>query len=136
MHLPNRVGAGSFGNTQCNLSELRQRLGERLQAIIHDDACHVLRYALKHKEHSQLSKDMAAMTWMLDRFHSKGHKDAWCASHCAPELFPEVAEGLNTSACEQVNALLGRHKYVYRQMTGPCRLFFLQEVIDSRNLLT
>lgn len=25
---------------------------------------------------------------------------------------------------------------MYRQMTAPCRRFFLQEVMDSRNLLT
>ena len=117
------------------MSCARHRLGQQLKAIIHDDACHVARFSEKHRGQSELAKNVCEMSWVLDRFHCGGHRDPWCRAHCHPDVHPEITKNLNTSAAELVNSLIGRHKFVYRQMTKPSRKFFLQEVVDSRNNL-
>lgn len=113
---------------------LRHRLAN-LSAVVHDDACHVLRYSLKRQNHSLLAKQVSELSWILDRFHVRGHRDSWCLSRCHPDLFPEITRGMNTSACESINHIIGRHKYVYRVMSPGIRYFFLQEVVESRNTL-
>ena len=119
-----------------SLALLRQRLGDRLTAVIHDDACHVLRYSPKHQNTSPLARQISSMSWVLDRFHSAGHVDSWCKERCHPSVHEELMRDVNSSACERVNAQLGRHKFVYRAMQKGNSTFFLSEVVDSRNLLT
>ena len=113
----------------------RHRLKDDLRAIVHDDACHLAKYSLKRAQQCDLAGKMAGLKWVLDRFHSKGHVDRWCLEHCHPDVHPSVTEGLNTSVCEMVNSLIGRHKHTYRVLAGATRKFFLQEVVDSRNTL-
>lgn len=75
------------------------------------------------------------MTWVIDRFHAAGHVDAWCRRNCHPDVHPDVVTDTNTSVCESVNSLLGRHKYVYKSITPSTWQFFWQELVDLMNSL-
>ena len=134
LHLQGFVGSETLPIRYFFIGDLKSQIPE-LQAIIHDDSCHVYRYALKHAERSDLAKSVSEMTFALDRFHSSGHTDPWCREHCGIEKHKELLDGYNTSAAETANSTLSRYKCAVRCMGSRTRIFFLSEITDSRNRL-
>lgn len=55
--------------------------------------------------------------------------------NCHPDVRPDVVTDINTSVCESVNSLPGRHKYVYKSITPSTWQFFWQELVDLMNCL-
>lgn len=105
------------------------------RCLVHDDACHLKRFSQKHKSRCALAQDMASMLFILDKFHAQNHRDPYCALHCHPSQHTEVMSGFDSSACERVNSIVGRHKFCMRQMGAGVRNFYLQEIIETRNSL-
>ena len=50
---------------------------------VHDDACHLRRFADKRASLSLLAHELSypQMKYILDRFHAPGHVDQWCKEH-------------------------------------------------------
>ncbi len=75
------------------------------------------------------------MKYVVDRFHSRGHVDAWCKANClhtSPENVALMA-GVNSSVCEQQFSSLGRYKYAVSKMGRSTASFYVNEVIELRN---
>ena len=82
-----------------------------VKCIIHDDACHLARYADKHAgasggakttpEMVALWSGLQGLTYVLDRFHSSSHKDPWCLRTCHPDVHKDIyfLFALNMSMC-------------------------------------
>lgn len=138
VHAKPFMGAESVSQRYFFLAEIAAKVPE-LYVIIHDDACHVRRFAHKHQGRSELGRRLAfpRMHYIIDKLHAKGHVDEWCKQHCNPSV-PQNAEliaGVKTSMCETVNSVIGRHKYMLRHMRGLTGAFFMHEVFEIRNAL-
>eukprot|EP00973_Karenia_brevis_P031302 4320537-Karenia_brevis.AAC.1 len=74
------------------LAEIATKVPE-LYVIIHDDACHVRRFADKYQGRSELGRRLAfpRMQYVIDKLHAKGHVDQWCKENCHPRV-PHNAE--------------------------------------------
>ena len=138
LHAKRFVGAESISQRYFFIAELANRLPE-LALVIHDDACHVRRFADKHAHRSDLGKrlEYPTMKYIVDRLHAKGHVDPWCLANCHPDVpgNAELLDAFKTSASETVNSKLARHKFALRFVKGLVASFYLQEVIDTRNVL-
>uniref|UniRef100_A0A1X7UCQ9 Uncharacterized protein n=1 Tax=Amphimedon queenslandica TaxID=400682 RepID=A0A1X7UCQ9_AMPQE len=55
--------------------------------IIHDDGCHLKKYAL-HRSSNFISQ----LTIVVDKFHMKGHTDKWCKENCDPNYIDELGK--------------------------------------------
>ena len=99
---------------------LAQELYPAVKVILHDDACHLRRFADNRASASKLAADLAfpAMTYILDRFHAPAHVDPWCVQNVHPGLDCNRAcvDGRNTSRCEQCFSWLRRYKHMFRTM--------------------
>lgn len=70
-----------------------------LRHIIHDDACHLSRFAEKHRcsgrrerperHAAELRQRLAKLTCVVDKFHASGHVDPWCRRVCSPAAHEE-----------------------------------------------
>lgn len=130
-------GSESLSQRYLFVARLRQ-LFPHLNLIIHDDACHLRRFADKRHDINEFAKHLAypEMRYIIDRFHARGHVDAWCLANCHPKA-PEVQgllDGINTSICEITFARLSRYKHMFRKMGRWTGQFFVQEVMDSHNI--
>lgn len=138
VHAKRFIGTESISQRYFFIAELAAKIPE-LFVIIHDDACHLRRFAGKHSRHSALAQRLAypMMNYIIDRLHAKGHVDEWCKQNCHPEAPENVAlvDGVKTSQAERANSVIGRHKYVLRHIKGLPASFYMQEVIQSRILL-
>ena len=99
-----------------------------LPTIVHDDACHLRRFAQSRSGWSSLANPLTypSMKYILDKFHAKGHVDPWCTANVAPDT-PENAQillGKNTSICETTFQWLSRYKHMYRKMNRWSGNFF------------
>ena len=76
------------------------------------------------------------MKYIVDKFHSRGHVDAWCVANCGPNVpeNSEVVTEINTSICEITFAWLARFKRMTRKMNQFSFWFFDQEVVYERNM--
>ena len=130
-------GAESLPQRYFFVARLREQLGERLRVVVHDDACHVRRFADRRQGHNEFARSLAfpAITYVVDHFHSATHVDPWCRENCHPETpgMQAVLDGVKTSVCEATTSWLGRYKHTVRKMDRWAANFFLQEVIDLRN---
>lgn len=105
--------------------------------IVHDDACHLHKFA---ERRSDLSLHAAAiappqMLYAGDPFHMVGHIDAWCLARCnpsAPHIAPTMA-GIRSSVCEFTFTWLSAYKHQSKHMSQWGFKFFLQEMIRSHN---
>ena len=54
--------------------------------IFYDDASHLKRYAQNpvRKDASDITRKMATMDMVCDRFHFANHTDKWCKKKCNP----------------------------------------------------
>ena len=136
VHLAEFVGAESLGQRYFFLADLLEAAPE-IDIVIHDDACHLRKYAASRAGKSPLARRLAypQVKYVIDRFHSKGHVDHWCKQHCmhtSPEN-EKALQGVNTSVCEQQFSKLGRYKFMVSKMGAAIGAFFLNEVVELRN---
>jgi hypothetical protein len=138
IHAKEFTGAESVSLRYFFVAEMAEKI-EELSVIVHDDSCHLRKFAGKHARSSTLAQRLAFphMNYITDELHSKGHVDPWCLQNCSPKLpaNQELLNGFKTSASETVNSVLGRHKFTIRNMKPLTRSFFMHEVVDSRNKL-
>jgi hypothetical protein len=99
-------------------------------AVIFDDMCHLLRYAIKRKDlHPDIARFVEEPLHAVDRFHfSHNHTGAWCAANVDPDRLPELL-GCNTSAAEQAFVSVGRHSLALRHMNEPRFRRMLLEIV-------
>ena len=144
VHLKEFRGAESLGQRYFFLGDVLQAAPE-VEAVVHDDACHLRKYVDKRARRSPLASAMAhpRVKYVIDRFHAKGHKDPWCLANCMwsspenEELIQQLRRPgakFNDSICEQLFSKLGRHKFVVSKMGMATSAFYLNEVAELRNL--
>ena len=94
-------GAESLAQRYCCLARLRGT-HPNLKLVIHDDACHLRKYADNRKDDSDVSRVLAhpEIRYVVDRFHARGHVDEWCIANCSPKApgLGELVAG-KTQAC-------------------------------------
>eukprot|EP00973_Karenia_brevis_P031684 4371598-Karenia_brevis.AAC.1 len=76
-------GSESLSQRYLFSSELKA-LYPDLQVIVHDDACHLHKYASARAQWSHHAATLSPprLKYVCDRFHMTGHVDAWCLAHC------------------------------------------------------
>lgn len=136
VHAKEFVGAESIPQRYFFLAEIAAHVPE-LRVVVHDDACHLRKFATKQQGQSTVARRLAFphVQYIIDKMHARGHVDQWCKANCHPEV-PSNAEairGLKTPACETKNSVLGRHKFALRHMRKRTASFYLLELIDVRN---
>ena len=79
------LGAESCMQRYMFLARLKQLYPE-LKIRLHDDACHLRRFAHKCAHLSVLAKSISypALKFSLARFHASGHIDPWCLDNVHP----------------------------------------------------
>lgn len=129
-------GAESLPQRYFFLARLRE-LYPGLKVVVHDDACHLRRFADNRQGDSDFAASLAYpnIIYVVDRFHARGHVDPWCLENVHPKspLVSKYVEEMNTSICEITFTWLSRFKHMYRKMNEHTSSFFMQEMIDERN---
>ena len=129
-------GAESLSQRYLFVSRLREAFPE-LRVIIHDDACHLRRFADKRKDINDFARSLAhpAIRYIIDKFHARGHVDPWCLEHCHPKAqeVQGLLDGVKTSICEVTFAKFSRWKHMFRKMGRWTGLFFMSEMVDLNN---
>ena len=143
LHCKPFTGAESLSQRYFFLSEVVEALpprGEEPLVLIHDDSCHLRRFAAKHARKSPLTEKLQHphVRYIVDRLHIKGHVDAWCLRECHPDVPGNMpfTEGVQTSAAATLNSLMSRHRTAVRCMGRLMRSFFIHEVVETRNTCT
>ena len=72
--------------------------------------------------------------YIVDKLHYKGHTGDYCALHCNPNN-EKYLDTINTQVCEQINAWIGRYKYMMKHMNFFRFNFFLFILLDEYNNL-
>ena len=130
------MGSESCSQRYLFLGRLKE-LYPDLITVIHDDACHLRRFARRWEARGRLGRSLAypQMRYILDRFHSSGHKDKWCLDNVHPETEENapIVAGVNTSACEILFHWWARYKHSFRHMSRWTGNFFAQEVLELHN---
>ena len=136
LHLKEYVGAESLPHRYFFLAELLKE-NKDIVIAVHDDACHLRRYADARTSDSIAARWLAfpAVQYITDRLHARGHADPWCLANCSPqaECNRDAVAGVNTQVCEQLFSDLGRHKLVSRIMDELTGAFLLHELAEVRN---
>ena len=136
LHLEEFFGSESLPQRYMFLAKLKQAFPD-LQVIVHDDACHLRRFADNRSSESSMAASLAhpAIVYVVDRFHARGHVDEWCRQNCCPGV-PETdaaIEGVNTSICEITFAWIARYKHIFRKMNRWTGNFFISEMCYGHN---
>ena len=130
------MGAESCSQRYLFMARLKD-LYPAVRVCLHDDACHLRRFADSRASTSDFAKALAypAIKYILDRFHARAHVDAWCLQHVHPEIDEnaQLVEGRNSSACEQCFSWLRKYKHMFRTMGRWTGNFFVQEVCEMHN---
>ena len=130
------MGAESCSQRYLFLARLKQCYPV-LNVVLHDDACHLRRFADARAALSFLAHSLSfpQMRYILDRFHAKGHVDPWCLEHVHPENDgnKQLIEGKNSSRCEILFTWLKNYKHMFRTMGRWTGNFFVQEMLEMHN---
>jgi hypothetical protein len=130
------MGAESCGQRYFFLARLKEMYPD-FKVTLHDDACHLRRFACARSSSSALAQSLAHpnMHYVLDRFHASGHTDLWCKEHVHPKCaeHAHLVEGLNSSRCEILFSWLRKYKHMFRTMNRWLANFFVQEILDQHN---
>ena len=105
IHVKEFVGAESLTQRYFFLPEMKQ-VAPELAVVVHDDACHLRKYADARRHTSDAAAALAfpRVQYVIDHMHFKNHVDPWCRANCGPDVDANVAllQGINTPACEQL----------------------------------
>eukprot|EP00974_Lingulodinium_polyedra_P047841 4592898-Lingulodinium_polyedra.AAC.1 len=79
------MGSESCSQRYIFLARLKE-LYPAVRLTIHDDACHLRRFAANRSSVSELARSLAFpdMAYVLDVLHARGHTDPWCLQHVHP----------------------------------------------------
>ena len=136
LHLKEFFGTESLSQRYFFLAELKAAM-PTLTDCIHDDACHLRRFADARAHESPAAWSLAypQMNHIIDGMHARGHVDAWCLANCHPKVPANAArlQGVNTSICEQTFRQTNRYKFMVQHMGRCTCTVFLHEVADARN---
>jgi len=127
-------GAESLSQRYFFIAELK-RLYPELKVVVHDDACHLRKFAEARASDSEEAAILAGLKYVCDEFHMANHTDAWCLAHCHPGS-PDVAEvmkDVRTSVCEFTFTWLSQYKHQTKHMSEFTFKWFLMEMIDTHN---
>ena len=105
-----------------------------IQTIVHDDACHLQKFMDRwFKSAPHLCAP--ALSFVIDKFHSSGHTDAWCRANCAPTQPHNkvLLQNVNTSSCELLFSWFSKFKHSFRHMNRLRAHFFVSEILLMRN---
>ncbi|CAK0894399.1 unnamed protein product [Prorocentrum cordatum] len=135
VHLDEFMGAESITQRYMFVARCCDML-PGLEVLVHDDACHLCRFALLRDGQSDMATNIAKLRYITDPFHSKGHVWNWCLENCAPTLPGNAARlaGVNANACEHRFRDLGRYRENVNAMGKEFARFFLTEMMDFRNV--
>ena len=96
-------GAESLSQRYFFIADLKA-LYQELEIIVHDDACHLHKFAASRASSSAHAASVApdSLCFVCDGFHLSGHKDPWCLANCNPDAppFAERMRDIRTSVCE------------------------------------
>ena len=136
MHVKEFYGSESLSQRYFFIAELKQKF-PGLNVIVHDDACHLRKFATARSGDSELAFNLAfpQVAYVTDGFHSTGHIDEWCKANCDPKLphNAELVKDVNTSICEQTFRETNRFKYMVQHMHRFTATVFVNEIMDLRN---
>eukprot|EP00974_Lingulodinium_polyedra_P058426 5626555-Lingulodinium_polyedra.AAC.1 len=108
-------GSESLPQRYFFVARLRKQLGADMRVLVHDDACHVRRFADKRAQTGAFARSLAhpALRYVVDRWHARNHVDAWCLANCHPDapVVQGLLDGFKSSACETVNSWLSKYKH-------------------------
>ncbi len=108
-----------------------------LEIIVHDDACHLHKFAEARAACSAHVALIApdSLLYVGDGFHMSGHTDPWCLAHCHPQAphFVDRLKGARTSVCEVTFTWLGQYKHQTKHMSDTTFEWFLLEMLDAHN---
>jgi hypothetical protein len=106
----------------------------QLRYICYDDGCHLKKYACNpvRANKTPTATRIASMNIVIDKFHFRGHIDAWCRRNCDPHQFDELKK-VDTETCEQLFSWLSRYARITQHMNRVHFLFYLLYLCDSRN---
>ena len=107
---------------------------EKLEYIIYDDACHLVKYSQNEKvsERSKTTKFLSERKFVIDRFHFRNHIDPYCHENCDPNEVPEL-RGMNSEICEQLFRGINEKKNC-KGMNEPHFFLFWLYNLDMHNL--
>ena len=136
LYLKEYYGAESLSQCYFFLAELRGVM-EEFDICIHDDACHIRKFATARAAESAATQELAFpnMKYITDYMHSDGHVDEWCLQNCHPDVPVNKAllEGVNTSICEQTFRITNRFKFMVQHMHRWTAKKIVHEIAESRN---
>ena len=102
----------------------------QLAIVCHDDACHLKLFALQHRRSTAVAERLAAMDYIVDRFHAPGHCGEYCAQHCLPTIednkrllgtFPtEIAEIVNSEMTPLGHTIHHMGKFFAQLVVSEC----------------
>ena len=129
-------GVESLSQRYLFVSELRSRF-PALDLIVHDDACHLHKYAEGRAADSVHAASLSPpkMLYACDGFHATGHTDQWCLATCHPKA-PHLAAkltGIRTSVCEFTFTWLSQYKHQAKHMSEHTFKHFIMEMIEAHN---
>jgi hypothetical protein len=105
--------------------------------IVHDDACHLHKFADRRKHLTPHASRIAPpqLLYVGDPFHMRGHTDEWCLTHCNPKApnFALALQGIRASVCEFTFTWLSAYKHQSKHMSEWGFKFFPCEMIRSHN---
>lgn len=133
LHCMEFLGGESLTQRAAFVAQLKERYPS-LNTILHDDACHLRRF-MDRWVSSYPALTYPQMHYIIDKFHSRTHCDAWCQSHCSPSV-PENQsriQGHNSSACELLFSWFSLYKPSYRHMSAQTSHFVVHELLLIKN---
>ena len=135
VHLDEFMGAESITQRYMFVARCCEIL-PGLEVLVHDDACHLCRFALLRDGQSDMATKISKLRYITDPFHSKGHVWKWCLENCAPTLPGNAARlaGVNANACEHRFRDLGHYRENVNAMGKEFARFFLTEMMEFRNV--
>ena len=105
--------------------------------MIHDDACHLHKFADARKGESSFAAEIAPpqMRFICDVFHIAGHTDPWClvTTHPKAEGNEALVAGVRTSVCEFTFTWLSQYKHASKHMSQYSFSWFMMEMMDAHN---
>ena len=114
------LGCESLSQRYMFVADLKELYPE-LSTVVHDDACHLHRFARARGDVSAVAGSLAPpnMCYVCDIFHMAGHVDPWCLEHCNPRApcFESVLAGVRTSVCEFTFTWLSQYKHQTKHMS-------------------
>ena len=129
-------GAEHLGCKSLFLARVKE-LYPQIVVCVHDDACHLRRFVQNQKFTTMIGQAVTYpnMTYVVDKYHHRFHKDEWCRHNTNPYL-PEhisIMAGVNTSACELLNARMRHWKNTFKYLHQSLAEVLLLEMLTMWN---